>query len=85
MEAKTYLRRDKAAAYLQERYGIGSYDALARYVVLGGGPRYQKFGKYPLYTPEDLDDWAQSRMSAPVSSSAELSVAGAASRRDASA
>lgn len=70
---KTYLRRDKAAQYLQERYGAYTTETLAKLACIGGGPRYQKLGPYPVYTPEDLDAWAQSRMSRPVHSTSELS------------
>lgn len=68
----TYLRRADAAAYLQERYGVGSIDRLAKLAVYGGGPKFRKLGRYPVYTAEDLDEWAQSRMSPPVSSTSEL-------------
>jgi hypothetical protein len=71
---KTYLRRNKAAQYLQERYGAYTTETLAKLACVGGGPRYQKLGPYPVYTHEDLDAWAQSRMSRPVCSTAELSV-----------
>lgn len=69
---KTYLRRDKAAQYLQERYGAYTTDTLAKLACVGGGPRYQKLGPYPVYTPQDLDAWAESRMSRPVHSTSEL-------------
>ncbi len=68
----TYLRRDRAAAYLQERYGIGSVDRLAKLAVYGGGPKFRKLGRYPVYTEADLDEWAESRLSQPVASTAEL-------------
>lgn len=73
VNTKTYLRRDKAAQYLQERYGAYTTETLAKLACIGGGPRYQKLGPYPVYTPEDLDAWAESRMSRPVHSSSELS------------
>jgi hypothetical protein len=69
---KVYLRRDKAAAYLQERYGAYTTETLAKLACIGGGPRFQKLGRFPVYTPEDLDDWAASRLSPPVSSTSEL-------------
>lgn len=71
---KTYLRRDKAAQYLQQRYGAYTADTLAKLACIGGGPRFQKIGPYPLYTPEDLDEWALSRMSHTVCSTSELTV-----------
>lgn len=72
MDSKTYLRRDKAAAYLQERYGAYTTDTLAKLACVGGGPRFQKLGPFPVYVPEDLDAWAMSRMTRAVSSTSEL-------------
>ena len=72
MEIKTYLRRDKAAAYLQERYGAYTTDTLAKLACVGGGPRFQKLGPFPVYLPEDLDAWAMSRMTRAVGSTSEL-------------
>jgi len=72
MSEQTYLRRDKAAAYLQERYGAYTIDTLAKLACVGGGPKFRKLGPFPVYLPSDLDHWAQSRMSRTVSSSSEL-------------
>ncbi len=71
---KKYLRRKQAAEYLQERYGAYTNDTLAKLACIGGGPLFKKLGPYPVYTPEDLDAWAESRMSRPVHSTSELSV-----------
>ena len=65
---QTYLRRDAAAQYLRDRYGIYTPETLAKLAHLGAGPRFRKLGRYPLYTPRDLDDWALGRMSEPRSS-----------------
>ena len=73
---KTYLRRNEAANYLQERYGAYTTETLAKLACVGGGPRFQKVGSFPLYRPEDLDDWVMSRMSKPVASTSELTRAG---------
>lgn len=37
---------------------------------VGGGPTFRKFGKYAVYERQALVDWAQSRLSAPRSSTA---------------
>ena len=71
----TYLRRADAATYLQQKYGAYTADTLAKLACVGGGPRFQKLGKYPLYKPVDLDAWAESRMSKTVASTAELAAA----------
>jgi hypothetical protein len=67
-----YLRRAKAAEYLQEHYGAYTTETLAKLACVGGGPRFQKMGPYPVYTAEDLDKWAMARMSRPVLSTSEL-------------
>jgi hypothetical protein len=72
MTEQTYLRRDKAASYLQERYGAYTKETLAKLACVGGGPRFQKLGRYPVYIAEDLDAWVLSRMSPPVHSTSEL-------------
>jgi hypothetical protein len=69
---KTFFRRDKAAAYLQERYGAYTTETLAKFACVGGGPQFQKFGRFPVYDREELDSWALSRMSRPDRSTSEL-------------
>lgn len=60
-----YLRRDAAADYLKKRYGAGTSATLAKLACIGGGPPFRKFGRHPLYLPEDLDAWAKARLSPP--------------------
>lgn len=76
MEQQVYLRRNKAAAYLQQRYGAYTTETLAKLACIGGGPRFQKMGPYPVYTCEDLDRWAMARMSRSVLSTSELAERG---------
>lgn len=58
-----YLRRDDAATYVRERYGLPcSRNWLAKLAVHGGGPAFRKAGKFPLYAPNDLDTWATSKI-----------------------
>jgi hypothetical protein len=38
---------------------------MANYAVTGEGPVYRLVGKYAVYADEDLDDWAQSRITGP--------------------
>lgn len=71
MDTPTYLRRNQAADYLQERYGFGTTETLAKLACVGGGPRFRKLGRLPVYTPADLDAWVESRLSAPVASTSE--------------
>jgi hypothetical protein len=39
---------------------------------VGGGPKFRKAGRVPLYDPEDLDDWARSKLSELVTSTSQL-------------
>jgi hypothetical protein len=71
-EMDEYLRRDKAAEYLQQRYGAYTLETLAKLACVGGGPKFRKMGRFPVYTAADLDAWAMMRMSPSVSSTAEL-------------
>jgi hypothetical protein len=71
-----YLRREQAAAYLQERYGAYTVETLAKLACLGGGPQFRRMGRFPVYTRHDLDNWVASRMSPPVSSTSELPAVG---------
>ncbi|WP_342780195.1 hypothetical protein [Mesorhizobium intechi] len=35
---------------------------MAKLAVTGGGPLYRKAGRTPIYSPADLDAWAESRI-----------------------
>lgn len=60
---KPRLRREKAAEYLAFVYGITqSPKTLAKKAVTGGGPEFQKDGRWPLYTRQALDEWATERL-----------------------
>jgi hypothetical protein len=69
--SQRYLRRAEAARHLHERGLPCSEKTLAKYAVIGGGPIYSKFGRYPVYTAEDLDAWAQARIGQPVRSTSD--------------
>jgi hypothetical protein len=61
--APRYFRRDAAAKYVRERWGLPCSKAwLAKLAVVGGGPVFRKAGRTPLYDPVDLDAWAQGRI-----------------------
>jgi hypothetical protein len=69
------LRRKAAAEYIRDVHGQPcAAKTLARLAVVGGGPAYRKAGKFPLYSPDDLDAWALARLSPKVSSSFELTL-----------
>jgi hypothetical protein len=67
------LNRREASAYLLERHGIRrTYQTLSKLAVTGGGPKFRKVNRNPIYDTPDLDDWAREITSAPVRSTSEL-------------
>jgi hypothetical protein len=70
METK-YMRRSEAAQYLQERVHAYTAATLAKLATVGGGPEFQKLGKFPVYTAEALDQWLASRTGPVVRNTAE--------------
>lgn len=69
---KRNLRRKEASDYLREAYGIPCAPAtLAKMVSIGGGPRYHKVNRSPLYPVSELDAWAQRRLGLLRSSSSD--------------
>jgi hypothetical protein len=68
------LRRSEAANYVQERWGYPlSPKTLAKLAVVGGGPKFRKASRFPLYEVVWLDEWVRSKLSLPVSSTSDLS------------
>src|SRR4051812_43810192 len=66
-------RRAAASAYLRERWGVDrAPGTLAKLAVVGGGPRFRKAGRIPLYAPADLDAWASWLLGEAVASTSEL-------------
>jgi len=60
------LRRAEASTYLLTNHGVRrTPQTLAKYAVVGGGPRFVKFGASVLYAPADLDEWVAEHMSTP--------------------
>ena len=73
---KERLTRKEAAEYLTEVLGTPvSFKTLQKYATVGGGPRYQKFGRRVVYTQEWLREWTESKMGQQVYSSSVLGVA----------
>ena len=70
------LRRVGASRYLLERWGIERAPAtLAKLAVVGAGPPYHRAGRWPLYDPDDLDDWAHGLIGEALASTAEHTAA----------
>ncbi|MGV5189728.1 helix-turn-helix domain-containing protein [Pseudomonas aeruginosa] len=55
-QPQRYLTNDEAADYLRL-----SPRTLEKQRVLGGGPRFRKFGRRVMYAVADLDAWAADR------------------------
>lgn len=72
MENKRYINREQAAQYLTDNLGLQvSKNTLQKWVTTGGGPAYRRFGKRAVYLEQDLNEWAERKLSAPrLSSSA---------------
>jgi len=81
MRIHRFLRRKAASDYLRETHGLErAPSTLAKLAVIGGGPIFRRAGRIPLYTTDDLDNWAISLLSAPMRSTSDngaLSNAGA--------
>ncbi len=66
------LRRTEASVYLKETWGIDrAPSTLAKLATIGGGPRFEKANRIPLYSPEFLDEWARSILSPPMTSTSD--------------
>ena len=58
------LRRAEASVYLKEKWGLDyKANTLAKLATLGGGPRFEHAGRFPLYREDELDIWAAARFS----------------------
>lgn len=55
-QPQRYLTNDEAASYLRL-----SPRTLEKQRVIGGGPRFRKFGRRVMYAVADLDAWAAGR------------------------
>lgn len=70
------LRREAAAAYVRDNWGIPcEARTLAKLMTVGGGPLVRLAGRIPLYEKSDLDAWASSKLTKKIRSSSELQVA----------
>ena len=57
------LRRRAAAEYIRTKFGVPcAPSTLSKLASTGGGPRYTRFSRYPMYSTSDLDAWVQSRL-----------------------
>jgi len=68
----SFLRRDQAAKALTAAGYPVSPATLATKACRGAGPRFRLFGRVPLYRWGDLLEWAENKLSPPVSSTSEV-------------
>lgn len=67
------LRRKEASRYLKDRWGLDrAPTTLAKLATIGGGPKFQKAARVPLYSTQDLDEWVKGMLTPPVGSTSEL-------------
>ncbi|CAO3447381.1 hypothetical protein [Azospirillum argentinense] len=69
---KPRLRRWEASEYLGLVHGLTVATAtLAKLASIGGGPSFQKNGRFPLYPTAELDRWANERLGRLIRSTSE--------------
>ena len=71
MQIAQFLSRSEAASYLGSRSLRIATQTLAKYAVTGGGPIHRRFGSRVVYSPADLDAWAEAKLSKPRRSTSE--------------
>jgi hypothetical protein len=67
-----FLSRVEAAEYLKAKGLKTTSNTLQKLATVGGGPVYQIFGSRAVYTPANLDAWAEAKLSAPRRSTSEV-------------
>jgi hypothetical protein len=66
------LHRPEASVYLLKRHGVKAVPGtLAKLACTGGGPEFSYRGRFPVYTPEALDDWAKAKSTKAVRNTGE--------------
>ena len=66
------LDAGNSANYLKTKFGVPcTIKTLAKLRCIGGGPVFRRFGRLIRYEPNDLDAWAQSRLSGPLRSTSD--------------
>ena len=66
MAIEKFINREQAAQYLTNDLGLEvSKNTLQKWVTTGGGPAYRRFGKRAVYLIQDLNEWAERKLSAP--------------------
>jgi hypothetical protein len=72
MNLPSRLRAAAAAAYIREVHGVPvAEQTLNKLRCIGGGPRFERFGRAVLYRPADLDAWVLARLGSSLRNTAE--------------
>jgi hypothetical protein len=69
-QKRPLLRRAAASRYLREEWGIERAPATLAKIACtsSSGPWFYRAGRWPLYDPDHLDDWAKRLLGEPVAS-----------------
>lgn len=67
-----FLERSQAADYLTQKGLRITKNTLGKMATTGGGPVYQRFGLRAVYTRQNLDAWADAKLSAPRCSTSQV-------------
>lgn len=69
---KEYLNTEEASFYLREIRGLQiTTKSMRTAITRGSGCPYRKFGRFVVYKKEDLDTWAESKLSSVMSNSCQ--------------
>ena len=71
IQSTSYLSPVAASKFLTDIGFPMSTNYLAKLRSVGGGPRFAKFGRKPVYTREALDSWVASKLSPAFASTSE--------------
>jgi hypothetical protein len=71
-----FRTENEAAEYLAEKGLKVAPKTLGKYRVLGGGPKFRKWGRVPLYDEPALDEWVDEKLSDPMRSTSEMHAGG---------
>lgn len=73
MTNNKFFTKRQASEYLSQVLGLPvSEKTLSKYITVGGGPNFQKFGRRVVYQQQFLDVWAHSRLSQPYAHSSAI-------------
>jgi hypothetical protein len=82
-DSDALLTRDQTAAALTAAGFPVKLKTLSTMASRGGGPTYRLFGPRVLYRWGDVLEWAQARLSAPITTNSEVDVADSSNARNA--